>query len=192
MLRFALFVTVLVCSLPSLAQTPTRQPLTEAQVPRAVKASLDATLGGPADRWERVTLKKNQVRLVATLSRLNPSTGAMVTQRVRYTEDGRQTSTTEYQAKAPATFDDVRVYLGTGEVSPALEEKVKSLFQVGRLISFERFTFVPGAQDRQITVRRVRLTDAKGATQTVTLDEEGRDVDLSRFPNRKLESEDFD
>ncbi|MCU0697144.1 MAG: hypothetical protein MUC96_11485 [Myxococcaceae bacterium] len=192
MLRPALIALLLATPLASFAQAPTRQPLTEAQVPKAVLTALDATLGGPADSWEKVTLKNKQARVVATLTRLNPSSGVMVTQRVRYTEDGRQTSMTEYQAKAPKTFEEVEPYLGTGGVNPALTEKVKGLFKTGRIVSFERFSFAPGKQDTQVVVHRVRLANAKGEVATVAVDDEGRDVDLWKYPVRKLEGEDLD
>lgn len=59
-------------------------------------------------------------------------------------------------------------------------------------LSFERFSFVPGKRDAQVSVHRVRLTNARGEAVTVAVDDEGREVDLSKYPVRKLEGEDLD
>ena len=60
------------------------------------------------------------------------------------------------------------------------------------LVSFEGFSFMPGNQSEWVTTHRLVLKDKKGQKSVVYYNGDGKEVDMSRYPIRLLESQEMD
>jgi len=165
----------------------------ESQVPQAVKEMHDNSIGFPAEEWIKLTV--NDVpRYVAVVQQMDPSSGKTLQNRYRYADNGRRTSSSQYRGNGKGEGKDfLSVYLGTGGVDAAFENKIAKLIQENTLVSFEGFGFSPGNQtDQYLSTHRLVLKDKKGQRVILYFDKDGKEIDMSKYPVRRLEAEEID
>ncbi len=179
----------------SAQQTPKSAKIEEAQVPPVVKSSYEESLGYEVLYWEKVSINANQERYVATYASLDPASGQMLTQRVRYNAAGRLTSHTTYcLAKGQkADSQELKVQLGTGGVEEAVVQRLEQVIRgTANIVSFEKVYFQPGnAQQEYISLYRVLSKNKKRLT-VVYYDQEMKPFDAQAYPVRILEMSDMD
>lgn len=161
----------------------------ESQVPPAVKNKEGLADGFPIEAWFKVKLSNSQIRFVAVYQQLNPASGKVLQKRQRLTSDGRITSQSEYRGNDKT---DAAIYLGTGGVDEKFLETFNKKMKEFSLVSFEGFSFMPGNQSEWVTTHRLVLKDKKGQKSVVYYNGDGKEVDMSRYPIRLLESQEMD
>lgn len=170
---------------------PTRQTIQASAVPKSVQDALEQGIGFPAEGWELVTINPKQKRYVATVTRMDNASGQMLKHRYRYTEDGRMTSESQYRGNGNGNTEELLVYLGTGGVEETVQNALRKRLDKNTLVSFEGFSFAPGNQENWVKVHRI--VSNTGATKSIVyLDNNGNEVNMSKYPVRLLESQDAD
>ncbi|MBX2899243.1 MAG: hypothetical protein KF775_06320 [Cyclobacteriaceae bacterium] len=167
------------------------QPLNESEVPTAVKAAYENELGFPVEEWVKLTVNEAP-RYVAVFRMLDPATGKMVPNRYRYTANGKLTSYSKYFGSG--ANEESNFYLDIlGDVEASFQSKIEKLLREKTLQSFETFYFVPGNQTNLSTItHRLVLKDKKGKQQIIYFDRQGTEVDITKYPVRKIEAEELD
>ncbi|MDX2303215.1 MAG: hypothetical protein NW226_10465 [Microscillaceae bacterium] len=174
-------------------QASKSQKVEEGQVPEVIKTNFQEQWGFPVDYWAKMTLSNAQSRYVAVFTAMDQSSGKTLERRIRYTEDGRQTSSTQYLGNGEGEEADfLKVYLGTGGVSDAVYEKFEKLLKENTLIRMESFTFFPGNQtEESIQVFRFLFKDKKGQ-KAAYFDRDMNKFEMSRYPVRFEEAAEMD
>jgi hypothetical protein len=185
---FILFALMFLCILAK------AQKIDESLVPKAVAESFNNNIGFPVESWIKLTLSNGQVRYVAVVQQMDQTSGKTLQNRYRYNESGRLTSFSQYRGDGKGESKDFLViYLGSGGVSDALLNNFKKITQNNTLISFEGFTFSPGNKTEEfISTHRIVYKDKKGQKVVTFLDSEGKEIDMTKYPIRRLEAEELD
>jgi len=169
-----------------------KEEISESQVPQVVKENHDNNIGFPVDKWFKLIIN-NQPRYVAVVSQMNPSSGKTLKHHYRYNAAGKATSHTEYRGNGKGEANDFFIiYLGTSGDNPALENKLMKIQKENDLFSFEGFSFVPGNSEEFITTHRVVFEDKSGKRTIVYFDQQGKEVDMNKYPIRLLEATEAD
>lgn len=171
---------------------PKREEIKASQVPKSVMENHDNTIGFPAEKWVKLTIN-DQPRYVAIVSQMNPSSGKTLKHHYRYNENGKATSNTEYRGNGKGEEKDFFIsYLGTGPEDTSFQDKIAKLLKENTLISFEGFGFTPGNLDQYIATHRFVIKDKSGKKVMLYFDSNGKEVDISKYPLRLIESMEMD
>lgn len=174
------------------AQTKSH-PIKESEVPEGVKQAFNDALGYPVEEWIKFSVNESS-RYVAVFKLLDPSTGKIIQNRYRYTNTGWLTSFSQYRGNGRGVNDFLQDYLG--EVyEGTFKAKLDKVLKENTLISFEAFYFVPGNQNQEhpgVYTNRFVVMDKKGKRFAIYYDYKGVEVDITKYPVRRIEAEELD
>ena len=186
-----LIFTAAVMSLPAQKITKT-QKVKDTQLPKAVKEAYENSMGFPVSEWVKLIIN-TMPRYVSVFQQMNPSSGKTLTSRFRYDEKGKLTSRTEYRGDGKGEEKDFFYDYLSGDAGDGFENKIAKLLQDNTLISYEGFSFVPANQpDKEFATHRFVLKDQKGQRVILYFDTDGKEIDMSKYPVRKVEAEEMD